>query len=226
MTQRKNKARGKAAGFPIGAKVVAVGVLAIVGLGLIFYFASPNTSPPSGQSASNGLAGKYPFQVGQPGPGGQAPEIELPSTDGSTFRLSSLRGQTVLLYFQEGIMCQPCWDQLKNIEADFGPFKALGITRIVSITTDPLDQLKQKAALERLSTPVLSDPTLKVSETYTTNQYGMMGKNYNGHSFIIVGPDGRILWRADYGGAPKYIMNVPVPNLLADMRAGLKGGSK
>ncbi|TML95264.1 MAG: hypothetical protein E6G10_28615 [Actinobacteria bacterium] len=38
-------------------------------------------------------------------------------------------------------------------------------------------------------------------------------------------PDGRIRWRADYGGAPKYKMYVPVGDLLADMRKGLRGAT-
>ena len=49
----------------------------------------------------------------------------------------------------------------------------------------------------------------------------MMGDR-NGHSFILVGKDGRIRWRADYGGAPKYTMFVPDDRLLADLRAGMK----
>ena len=39
-------------------------------------------------------------------------------------------------------------------------------------------------------------------------------------SFIVVGPDGEIEWRADYGGTPDYTMYVPVPNLFADIREG------
>ena len=135
--------------------------------------------------------------------------------------LASLRGKRVLLYFQEGIMCQPCWDQLKDIEANSERFRALGIGAVVAITTDPLDALKQKAALERLSTPVLSDPDLSVSRAYDANSYGMMGRSRDGHTFILVDRDGRILWRADYGGAPKYHMYVPVPNLIADIRQGI-----
>jgi peroxiredoxin len=121
-------------------------------------------------------------------------------------------------------MCQPCWDQLKDIEKDIGQFRALGIEEIVSITTDPLDVLEQKVADEALSTPVLSDPDLAVSRSYEANLYGMMGTSRDGHSFIAVGPDGKILWRADYGGAPNFTMYVPVPQLVADMRAGLQGG--
>lgn len=118
-------------------------------------------------------------------------------------------------------MCQPCWDQLKDIESNIERFRALGIEAVVSITTDPIDALKQKAAIERLSTPVLSDPDLRVSKAYDTNSYGMMGRSRNGHTFIALDRDGRILWRADYGGAPKYHMYVPVKNLIADLRQGL-----
>lgn len=139
------------------------------------------------------------------------------------FDLSSLKGQTVLLFFQEGIMCQPCWDQVKEIETSFDQFKSLGIDTMVTISTDPLKELKQKVEMERLSTLFLSDESVQVSETYTTNQYTMMGKNYNGHSFIIVGPDGTIKWRADYGGSPDYTMYVPVSSLLTEMAEGLKG---
>jgi len=49
-----------------------------------------------------------------------------------------------------------------------------------------------------------------------------MGDDRDGHSFILVGPDGTIRWRADYGGAPKYSMYVPVQRLLADLASGTK----
>jgi peroxiredoxin Q/BCP len=66
---------------------------------------------------------------------------------------------------------------------------------------------------------------LAVSQAFTAKGYGMMGNSRDGHTFIMVGPDGRISWRADYGGAPNYTMYVPVSNLIADMRAGLNAGS-
>jgi peroxiredoxin Q/BCP len=104
-----------------------------------------------------------------------------------------------------------------------GDVRALGIDQVVSITSDPLSALKQKVADEGLSIPVLSDPNLTVSSSYSANAYGMMGASRDGHTFIVVGPDGRIKWRADYGGAPKYTMYVPIPNLIADIRVGLSG---
>ena len=105
------------------------------------------------------------------------------------------------------------------------PNAGRGIDQIVSITTDPLSGLQQKVTDEGLTIPALSDTQLVASRTYTANSYGMMGDSRDGHTFIVVGPDGMIKWRADYGGAPKYTMYVPVPNLIADIRQGLKGGS-
>lgn len=173
-------------------------------------------SPPSTSNSA------YPFQVGNPGPSQSAPALALPSTDGSTFDLAKLRGKTVLLYFQEGISCQPCWDQMKDMQTRQHDLRALGIETMVSITTNPLNALTQKVADEGLSIPVLSDTSLAVSRAYHANEYGMMGESSDGHTFIVVGPDGRILWRADYGGAPNYTMYVPMDTLLADLRAGLK----
>src|SRR5207244_6177844 len=115
-----------------------------------------------GSSTGMGQAGQYAFQVGKPGPGEQAPSIVLPSTTGGTFDLTSMRGKTVLLYFQEGLTCQPCWDQLKDIQTNISQFKALGIDQVVSITTDPLNSLQQKLSVEGITIPILSDPQLAV----------------------------------------------------------------
>ncbi len=183
-------------GLPIGVKVAGAVGLAVVVLLAIFLVANRGGGQREG--------GRYAYQVGDPAPA----------------------GQTTMLYFQEGLGCQPCWDQLTDIQANLDAYRALGITRVLSITTDPLDAIRQKVADERITIPVASDPDLAVSRAYQANQYGMMGTSRDGHSFIVVGPDGMIRWRADYGGAPDYTMYVPSSSLLADLRAGLAGGTK
>ena len=193
-----------------GVAVLVVG--AIVGL---VAFDSP------GRPATGTIA----YQVGSPGPGADAPPIALDATDGSRFDLSQYRGKTVLLFFQEGIGCEPCWSQLKDIEAGWPQFQAAGIDTVVTITGNPLAALRQKVAIEGLTTPVLADPDLRVSRTYNANQYGMMGTSADGHSFIVVGPNGKIRWRADYGGPPDYTMYVGIPRLLNDMNPTLQAGS-
>ncbi|MFL4910573.1 peroxiredoxin family protein [Streptomyces sp. MMS24-I2-30] len=136
--------------------------------------------------------------------------------------MAAARGKTVLLYFQEGLTCQPCWDQIRDMEKSSTKVKAAGIDEVLSITTDPADLVARKVKDENLTTSVLSDPDLKVSKAYHANQYGMMGDSRDGHSFVLVGPDGKIQWRADYGGAPKYTMYVPADKLLSDLKAGRK----
>ena len=220
----RRASRGRSRHVRNGVKV-AVGIgIAIVLLGAIYFLNAGNTgNAGNGSPASSNVSGAYPFVVGKPGPGELAPPIRLSSTNGGIFDLAALRGKTVLLFFQEGLACQPCWDQIKDMESQSNQFRALGIDQVVSITTDPLDAIQQKVADEGITTPVLSDPTFAVSQSYSANQYGMMQGSSDGHSFIVVGPDGRIRWRADYGGPPDYTMYVPISTLLADMKEGLHG---
>lgn len=210
----------------LATKVAVVAGGAILILGAIFWASQETGQTPTsgpGQSAGQtGGTGRYVYQIGSPGPGEEAPPIRLAATTGETFDLASLRGKFVLLFFQEGITCQPCWDQLKDIESKFQQFRVMGIDTVATITTDPMSALKEMAITYRLSSPVLSDPDLAVTRSYDTNSYGMMGKSRNGHTFILVDGDGRIRWRADYGGAPNYTMYVPVKTVIEDMLQGLQ----
>ena len=201
---------------PLPRLVALVAVVAVVALYAIFRTAH------QGATTANG-AKETAYQVGSPGVGAAAPDITLPATSRGNLHLASLRGQTVLLYFQEGLTCEPCWTQIADLEKSAAVVKAAGVQRIVSITTDPIGLLKQKVADEHLRTTVLSDSSLSVSRAYDANAYGMMGASRDGHTFVLVGPDGRIRWRADYGGAPRYTMYVPVPQLFAALRAGTAG---
>ena len=189
-------------------------VLAVGGLFLAFR---------SGQSHST--AGKAAYQVGQPAQGEAAPDFTLPASTGKNVSLSSYRGKNVLLFFQEGIGCQPCWDQIRDLEKDQSKLQQAGIDAVVSITSSPADLVAQKTRDDHLSTPVLTDADLSVSRAYQANMYGMMGDSRDGHSFMLVGPDGTIRWRADYGGAPNYTMYLPVDRVLSDMRTMMGKGS-
>lgn len=178
---------------------------------LVIFLASNHSSPKSSA---------YGYQGYQPGPGTRAPNFTLPSSMGGTFSLGAERGKTVLLYFQEGITCQPCWTQLQDIQHDMSAFHHAGIDKVVSITTNPLGDLEQAASTYGITIPVLSDSDFTVSRAYNAN-HGMMGSSADGHTFIVVSPTGAIEWRADYGAPPNYTMYVPVPTLLSQMRAGM-----
>ena len=210
---RKNP--GKAGGSHRGQLLTAaLALLAVGGLFLAFR---------SGQSHST--AGKAAFQVGQPAQGEVAPAFTLPASTGQNVSLSSYRGKNVLLFFQEGIGCQPCWDQIRDLEKDQAKLHQASIDAVVSITSSPADLVMQKTRDDHLTTPVLTDADLSVSRAYHANMYGMMGDSRDGHSFMLVGPDGTIRWRADYGGAPNYTMYLPVDRMLSDMRTMMGNGS-
>ena len=166
-------------------------------------------------------AGKFRFEVGDPGPGKPAPPIVLTSSTLGKFDLAAQHGKGVLLYFQEGIGCQPCWDQMRDYATSEARFKAVGVDELVTITVDSPELLARKMRQDGVTGIVLADPDLAVSKAYHANDYGMMGNSTDGHTFIYVDPIGTIRWRADYGGKPDFTMYVPPDNLLADLRAGL-----
>jgi peroxiredoxin Q/BCP len=206
----RGQVSGRRRGWIIVAAVIVV--LAVIGLYLVYDHS---------QRMHDSTTGGRGFQhvAGQPGAGTSAPAFSLTSGAGKQVSLADYRGKNVLLYFQEGLTCQPCWDQIKDLEQNQPALRSAGIDAVVSITTDPANLIGQKVADEKLSTPVLSDPTMDVSRAYNANKYGMMGQMRDGHSFILVSPDGIIRWRADYGGPPDYTMFLPTQKMLADLTA-------
>ena len=193
--------------FIVATAVIVV--FAVAGLYVIHHNSHDKHVPAAG--------GGFKHVEGQPGKGSTAPGFTLASATGQQVSLSDFRGKNVLLYFQEGLMCEPCWTQINDLERNETALKTAGIDAVVSITTDPANLLRHKVVDEKLSTPVLSDPTIHVSRAYHANQYGMMGDTRDGHSFVLVGANGTISWRADYGGAPDYTMFLPTQQILADL---------
>ena len=147
---------------------------------------------------------------------------QLPAATGGTTSLVDYKGKTVLLYFHEGLGCQPCWDQIRDLDKQAADLKAAGVDDVVTITTGAPNLVAQKLQDDKLTAVALSDTDLTVSRQYNANQYGMMGNDRDGHTFILVGPDGKIQWRADYGGAPNYTMYVAPAQLLTDLKNGRK----
>lgn len=126
---------------PVFAALIAL----VVAGGLVALYVGTDRGSGSTGRSGPGTAGAYAFQVGKPGVGQSAPPVRLASTAGGTFDLASQQGHTTLLYFQEGLTCQPCWDQLADIQKHAAAFKAAGVDTIISVTTDPLDALRQRS---------------------------------------------------------------------------------
>lgn len=202
-----------------------VGVAAVLGLYGLTRVGSPDGSPDGSQGAQG--SSEYPYEIGKPGPGDAVLPLTLPSTAGGEFDLADYRGKDqVLLFFHEGLTCQPCWDQMKAIQQRLDEFRALGVGPIVGVTTDSLPLIDRKVADEGITLPVLADVGGQFSAAWEMNRYQMMGMGERpGHSFVLVGTDGEVLWRADYGGAPKYTMFLPVDALLRDLKTGMQNAA-
>jgi peroxiredoxin len=154
------------------------------------------------------------------GTGAVALDFTLPDVDGGTFTLSSYRGRAnVLLFFNEGLSCAPCLNQMTDLDQMNEQFTKLDIM-VVSITGDSVNLL---ASWAHSSGPqygkVLSDQNLAVSRAYDTlgADKSMMPGTAPGHTFILVDKSGVIKWRQDYGPSVMYVPNDQI--LLAVRRA-------
>ncbi len=123
-----------------------------------------------------------------------------------------LRGRSTLLFFTEGVMCQACFEQIKDLEQHVFHLERRRLS-LVTITLDPPNVLRQAAAAYGLQTPLVSDENRDMSRAYgVIGVPGAMHSDNLGHTFMLVDPSGRIRWRQDY-----TTMFVPSDKLLADV---------
>ena len=88
---------------------------------------------------------------------------------------------------------------------------------LVSISTDSPAELARAVEDFGVHSPHLSDPGGLVSDAYGVLQWAMPSGE-PGHTFVLVGQDGRIKWIRDYG-APQNggLMYVPVAELIPQL---------
>ena len=154
-------------------------------------------------------------QTGAINVGSKAPAFSLASTGGGTVTLASLAGRNTLLYFSEGVGCDPCFTQMVELQQQQAQLNQLGIT-LVPIMTNPAGAVTQEMQRFRLSYPVLIDASKSVSSAY-----GTLGTGHHadlpGHSFILIDKTGAIRWRGDYSS-----MYVSTSELLTKLQQALK----
>lgn len=90
-------------------------------------------------------------------PGDQAPELTLPAADGSTVRLTDLRGRDVVVYFYPAAGTPGCTTQACDFRDNLGSLAAAGYT-VLGVSPDPVDDLARFAEDQALTYPLLSDP--------------------------------------------------------------------
>ena len=131
--------------------------------------------------------------------GKSAPDFSLESYDGKTYKLSDLKDQNVLLFFNEGLMCYPaCWNQI----AAFGKDKDLQEkTLVLNITADSKDSWKQAVTKMPELSPaaVLFDTNRSVSNAYGVLKLesSMHRGQFPGHTYVLIDKQGIVRFIKD-----------------------------
>lgn len=136
----------------------------------------------------------------RPEPGTIAPDFELPADDGTTVRLSDLRGQAVILYFYPrdntpGCTVEACdfrdrHAELTDPARDFGD-KAI----VLGVSPDTVAAHVKFRDKFQLPFRLLADPQHEVSAAYGAwGEKMMYGKTVTGviRSTFLIDKDGRI----------------------------------
>lgn len=143
--------------------------------------------------------------------GGPAPAFsERDVSSGAPVTSDGLRGESVLLFFNEGVMCQACFEQIQVLQQRSGELRKHGLT-LVNITTDPPDVLREAVQAYGIETPTISDQSKDMSTAYGAIGQGMH-PDTNGHTFVLIDAQGEIRWRRDYTA-----MFIPPERLFAEI---------
>jgi thioredoxin-dependent peroxiredoxin len=118
-----------------------------------------------------------------PAKGDAAPDFEAPDHDGSPFRLSSLRGAPVVLYFYPKADTPGCTIESKGFRDVYPEYQAKHV-HVVGVSTD--DCPAQQAFRDKYGLPF---PLVADSEKKVAGMYGVLGSS--GHArrvtFLIDG---------------------------------------
>ena len=135
--------------------------------------------------------------------GTEAPDFELAADDGSTMRLSNLRGKPVVLYFYPRDDTPGCTAQACGLRDSWDAFRERGAV-VLGVSPDGEASHQRFKAKYELPFRLLSDPDHAVSEEYGVwvekNNYGRKSMGIKRSTFVI-GPDG-VVTKALYGVKP------------------------
>jgi len=203
--------------FPWKPTVVVAAVFALVGASFVVpsFFEDGATTT----SASEG-AGGHAMVTGE----GDGPDVgstisfaERDVVSGREISSQTLRGKKTLLFFSEGVMCQACFVQIRDIEEVGVQLEKKGIG-LVSITPDSDEALKQAIDQYGIRTPMIADDDRDMSTAFDTLGRGMHSDT-PGHAFVLVDETGKVIWQRDYWLEPYRTMYVEPATLLADLAA-------
>lgn len=124
--------------------------------------------------------------------GEQAPDFELPGTDGA-FRLSEHRGERVVLLFYPGDNTLVCKKQMCSYRDRADDFAALDAT-VVGISSQDLDSHRGFIEKNSLTVPLLADANGTVASTYSAHSSRLGTKR----AVIVIDEQGIVRHRHDH----------------------------
>ena len=117
---------------------------------------------------------------------------------GKAIDASTLAGKNVLYFFNSGSTCQACMVEAEALQADISQFKKADIA-IVMVTNDSVSALVVAARVDKLTIPMVADPTGALTNRFGAVGGGMnMGANTADHSFILVDKTGVVRFHRDF----------------------------
>ena len=126
--------------------------------------------------------------------GKPAPDFELVSDDGTTVRLSDLRGKPVVLYFYPKDDTPGCTVESCEFRDAYDVFRDRG-AEILGVSPDTVKSHKKFQQKFHLTFPLLADANHAVAEQYGVwQQKKFMGREYMGivRTTFVVDKDGTI----------------------------------
>ena len=131
--------------------------------------------------------------------GKPVPDFSLPSTGGSTFRLSSARGKTVVLYFYPRDNTPGCTTEGADFRDSYPAFKRAG-SEVLGISRDSLASHEHFKEKRKFPFELLADPEEAVCKQFgVIKMKSMYGKKVRGieRSTFVVDKDGVLAreWR-------------------------------
>ncbi|MBG6223531.1 peroxiredoxin Q/BCP [Arthrobacter sp. CAN_A2] len=126
--------------------------------------------------------------------GDSAPDFTLIDAAGNDVTLSSLRGDSVVVYFYPAAATPGCTTEACDFRDNLASLGAAGY-KVLGISPDPVGKLAAFSAKESLTFPLLSDEDHATAEAYGAwGEKKNYGKTYEGliRSTVVVDPDGRV----------------------------------
>ena len=124
--------------------------------------------------------------------GNPAPDFEVPDQDGEPVKLSSLRGQRVVLYFYPKADTPGCTTQACGVRDHLPDYEGAGAV-VMGISPDPVKKVKRFHDKQGLNFSLLADEDHAVAEAYGVwVEKSMYGKTYwgNERTTFVLDEDG------------------------------------